>query len=265
MSIDMQSYMGEYAVKEAVTPPVPPAPAAEEQQVVDTNSYASQEEYPVQDVPKQEEAKAPEAPAPAQEDPQERNFSALRAEVDRIKAERESEKREHQLQLELLKANRQPQPEAPKPKRMFDGFEDTEVPNVGEIRKAWEQRESAYEARIEELHVANRFSDYREVIEKFGAPAIINDPDINQAFQAAPNKAAFAYRIGKLAQGQTPVNAAPPQAQRSETAQRIVENARKPGNLATVGGQNTLSKVDYIANMSDAEFAKFASKNMGDV
>lgn len=149
---------------------------------------------------------------------------------------------------------------------MFDGLEDSEVPNVGEIRKAWESRESAYEARLEELQVANRHSDYAEVVEKFGAPLIINDPDVSRAFQAADNKAAFAYKLGKLAQQakgiQAPVEPAP---QRSETAQRIVENARRPGNLATVGGQNTLSKVDYIANMSDAEFAKYASKNMGDL
>ena len=265
MSIDMKSYMGEYAVQEVETPHLPPAPAAMEQQE-DTNSYQSQEEYPVKDIPVPEEAKAPEAPAPVQEDPQERNFRALAAEVDRIKAEREAEKREHQLQLEMLRANRSPQQEAPKPKRMFEGLEDSEVPNVGEIRKAWEQKEAAYESRLEELQVANRHSDYAEVVEKFGAPLIINDPDVNRAFQSAENKAAFAYKIGKLAQQakgiQAPVHAAP---SRSETAQRIVDNSRKPGNVATVGGQNTLSKVDYIANMSDAEFAKYASRNMGDL
>jgi hypothetical protein len=268
MSIDMKSFMGEYAVESAVTPIVPQVPAATEQQA-DSNTYGSQDEYPFPDVPVENAPIEAEAPIPEpvkQEDPQERNFSALRAEVDRIKAEREVEKREHQLQIDMLRANRLPQQESPKPRKMFDGLEDTEVPNVGEIRRAWEEKEAAYESRLEELQVANRHSYYAEVIEKFCAPQIINDPDINQAFQSAKNKAAFAYKIGKLAQLQKAQEAPPPPvAQRSPIAQKIVENSRKPGNVATVGGQNTLSKVDYISNMSDAEFARYAAKNLGDI
>ena len=50
--------------------------------------------------------------------------------------------------------------------------------------------------------------------------------------------------------------------QKSENAQRIVENARKPGTLSQGGGQAALSKADYFASMSDAEFMKMATRNL---
>jgi hypothetical protein len=49
---------------------------------------------------------------------------------------------------------------------------------------------------------------------------------------------------------------------RSENAQRIVENAKKPGTLSQAGGQGALSKADYYASMSDQEFMRMASRNL---
>lgn len=266
MSIDMKSYMGDYAVQEEVNPIVPQVPAAKEQNV-DTNSYQAQEEYPVPDMPvpqSQKEAVVPPEPVVPQEDPQERNFRALAAEVDRIKAERETEKREHQLQLDMLRANRQPQ-EAPKQsQKMFENMQDTEVPNVGEIRKAWEQKEADYQARIEELQVASRFSDYAEVVEKFAAPLVNEKPHLIQGILNSPNKAQALYELGKMAQALKSTQVQAP-TQNSETAKRIVENARRPGTLSQAGGQTVLSKADYYASMSDQEFAKIASKHLGEI
>lgn len=267
MSIDMKSYMGEHVVQTENPPIVPQVPAAREQESVDTNSYQAQEEYPVPDMPaseaQQEAVKPPEPPVP-QEDPQERNFRALSAEVDRIKAERETEKREHQLQLDMLRANRQPQQEQSKPQKMFDHMQDTEVPNVGEIRKAWEQKESDYQARIEELQVASRFSDYAEVVEKFAAPLVNEKPHLIQGVLNSPNKAQALYELGKMAQA-LKATQTPGQAQKIENAQRIVENARKPGTLGQAGGQTVLSKADYYASMSDKQFAEIASKHLGEI
>jgi hypothetical protein len=49
---------------------------------------------------------------------------------------------------------------------------------------------------------------------------------------------------------------------KNENAQRMVDNARKPGTLSQAGGQSVLSKADYFATMSDAEFMRMASKNL---
>lgn len=237
--------------------------AAVDQQVVDTNSYGTGEEFPpVQDFlnTSPEEMVVTQEP---QSNEKELNFRALADEVNRLKAEREAEKREYQLNLEMLRANMQQQP-APKSepqKKMFDGMEESDVPNVGELRREWADREAGYQARLEELQVAQQHPDYAEVIEKFALPLVKEKPHLAEGIQGARNKALFAYELGKMAQ-KMKMNEAPTQ---SPIAQKIVDNSRKPGTLAQTGGQGTLSKSDYFATMSDADFIKFASKHLEEI
>lgn len=257
--IDMQSYAGANTDSAAVSH-------------VDTNSYNEQhQDYPVlkelldQPVKKEVDQTFVEEPV---SNPQAENFRALREEVDRIKVEREAEKRDHQMQLDMLRANlnqqnyqKQNQPEPSK--KMFEGMKDDDVPNVAELRaemnREWAQKESIYQAKLEELQVQQLHPDYAEVIEKFALPLVKQKPHLAEGLQGASNKALFAYELGKMAQqmqGQQVVT------QKSENAQRIVENARKPGTLSQGGGQAALSKADYFASMSDAEFMKMATRNL---
>lgn len=261
MTIDMKNFTGE----------VQPPAAVEQQQ--STNSYQSEQEYPavlspVEDAAPSEVApQQPEQP-PAKEDPQALNFRSLQDSVERLKAERETEKREHQLQLDMLRANfvqKQQVQEAP-PKKMFDGMEDGDVPNVGELRRAWNEREHAYNEKIEELQVANKYPDYAEVLTKHGKHLAETDPAFIQGIRGAENKALFAYQYAKrearLQELESQVKNNAPQASPSVNAQKIVDNARKPGTLAQAGGQSVLSKADYFETMSDADFMKMASKHL---
>lgn len=264
---DMKDYSGEIDDSAAVSP-----------QVVDTNSYQKEvnEEFSAPEMPQASEPK-PEVPVPNQVEEhlskQDLNFKALREEVDRIKAERESERRDHQLQLDMLRANAQRQPESAPAPKMFDGMEETDVPNVREIRRAWDQRETEYQSRIEELQVAQAHPDYAEVIEKFALPLVKQKPHLAEGIQGARNKALFAYELGKMAQQmqqvqqsvqQAPPPVAPPP-QKSADAQRMVDNARKPGTLSQAGGQGALSKADYYASMSDQEFLKMAGSYLDQI
>ncbi len=239
------------------------APAAVEQQVVDTNSYGQEDGsfFPeTVDQPLQNEfEQVPEKTA----NPQAENFRALREEVDRIKADREQERRDHQVQLDMLRANmnRQEshQPEM-KSKQMFDGMKDDDIPSVAEIRREWQERESGYQSRLEELQVAQMHPDYAEVIEKYALPLVKQKPHLMQGIQNSSNKALFAYELGKMAQQISEVREPAPV--KSDSAQRIVDNSRKPGTLSQAGGQGALSKADYFATMSDQEFMKMASRNL---
>lgn len=257
----MEDFMGDYV-----------DPAAEGQEV-GTNSYQQEsEDYPVDasllDQPVKpgiEEEKQPNS------NPQAEHFRALREEVDRIKAEREAEKKDYQVQLDMLRANlsqqKQSQPEQ-KPNEMFAGMREDDVPSVAEIRKEWGQREAAYQAHLEELQVQQAHPDYAEVIEKFALPLVQQKPHLAEGLQGARNKALFAYELGKMAQQmQQPQQTQPePVApQRSENAERMVSNSRKPGTLSQAGGQSTLSKADYYATMSDQEFMRMASKNLEEI
>lgn len=252
------------------------SPAAVEQQPL--NSYTRNEhEFPVL-LPEGDQQEATEAPQaevtqvvpPTQEDTQALNFKALSESVERLKAERETEKREYQLQLDMLRANlnRQPVPEAPKAKEMFDGMSDGDIPNVGELRKAWGDRERAYNEKIEELQVASTYPDYAEVLNKHGKHLAETDPIFLQGLRGADNKALFAYQYAKREarlqelEGQVKNKAPEAPVQKSNDAQRIVENARKPGTLAQAGGQSVLSKADYFETMSDQDFMKYAAKHL---
>lgn len=257
LDIDMENFNFAGAVKD---------PAAVDQPVVDTNSYNQEaEEFPVQkqllDQPVKTEVDS--QPERASQNPQAENFRALREEVDRIKSEREAEKREHQVQLDMLRANlaqsNQSKQPVPTEKKMFDGMKDDDIPNVSELRREWEQRETSYQARLEELQVQQMYPDYKEVIEKYALPLVQQKPHLAEGIQGATNKALFAYELGKMAQQMHVPQVA---SQKSENAQRMVENSRKPGTLSQAGGQAALSKADYFASMSDQEFMKFATRNL---
>lgn len=239
------------------------APAAVEQTPVDTNSYIQEDGVEVhQELLEQPKEKQPEAVQETPVNPQAENFRALREEVDRIKAEKEAERKEYQLQLEMLRANlnqQQKQPEAP-PKRMFEGMRDDDVPSVAEIRQEWAQREADYQAKLEELQVAQMHPDYAEVIEKYTLPLVKQKPHLVEGIQRSSNKAFMAYELGKMAQQLQTIQQPTPA--KSENAQRIVENSRKPGTLSQAGGQAALSQADYFATMSDADFMKFANRNL---
>lgn len=251
MTIDMKSYAGETA------------PAAVEQD--QTNSYQQelQPDFPAAPV---EELKQPaQAAEPVQQDdPQERNFRRLTEEVDRIKAEREAEKREFQLQIDMLRANRAQGKEQQdlSPPKMFDHMQENDIPNVGELRREWAQREANYAAQIEELKVAQEHPDYAEVLQKYAAPLMKEKPHLLKGILAAENKAQALYELGAMRRDLEMTKSAQPPKQKSMDAQKMVENARKPGNAAQAGGAGVLSNADYIATMSDADFMKFASKHL---
>lgn len=243
MTIDMKSYAGENLDS--------PAP-------VDQNSYQQE----MQDSPlgiAQDQEQAPPA-SMAEAQPVDEKFASFREEVDRIKAEREEERRTIQLQLDMLRANQaQPARQEQAPRKFLDGMGDTDIPNVGEIRREWEARESAYQSKISELEFAQYHPDYAETLDKHLAPLVKNKPILAEVIRHSPNPAQAAYEIGQLAKGAIPNTPHP--TQKSMNAQRIVDNARKPGTLSQTGGQGALSKADYYASMSDQEFAKFASQH----
>ncbi len=253
IDIDMESYAG-----------ANPDPAAAGP--VDTNSYQEAEEYPVNQELLETEATAPveSQPEKPESSPQADNFRALREEVDRIKAEKELEKREYQLQLDMLRANLSQKPEAPTREREFlEGMKEDDIANVGELRRElrreWEQKEAVYKSQLDELQVAQRHPDYAEVLEKYVAPLVKQKPHLAESIRLSSNAALTAYEIGKMAQQAQEHQMA---ATRNENAQRIVENAKKPGTLSQAGGQGALSKADYFASMSDQEFMRMASKNL---
>lgn len=216
----------------------------------------------VAEVPKEETVEQAVEPVQQVESDKEYNFRALREELAQIKEDRDRLRDE----FEGLRRNHvQRQPEPPR-KRAIDDLNPDDLITGAQFKQIMAEREAEYQLMMGELQVKSQNPDYDEVTAKYGVPLIEKEPDLAQGFLASNNKAAYLYKLGKMAmlaeqrQVPEPVMQAP---EPSKTAQRIVENASKPGTLSNaVGGSGNLSKVDYIASMSDAEFAAFMKKNL---
>jgi hypothetical protein len=190
------------------------------------------------------------------------NFKALREELAQIKEDRDRLRGD----FEDLRRNQvQRQPEPPR-KRAIDDINSDDLVTGAQLKQAMAEREAEYQLMLGELQVKAQYSDYDEVTAKYGVPLIEKEPDLAQGFLASNNKASYLYKLGKMAmqaeqrQMPEPVMQAP---QPSKEAQRMVENSRKPGTLYNaVGGSGNLSKADYYATMSDAEFTAFMTKNL---
>jgi hypothetical protein len=212
------------------------------------------------EVPKEEVVQDVEPVQPDSD--KEYNFRALREELAQIKEDRDRLRGD----FEDLRRNQvQRQPEPPR-KRAIDDINSDDLITGAQLKAAMAEREAEYQLMLGELQVKAQNPDYDEVTAKYGVPLIEKEPDLAQGFLASNNKAAYLYKIGKLAMNAErraePVMQAPPQ-QSSQTAQRIVENSRKPGTLSnSVGGSGNLSKADYYATMSEAEFQAFMNKNL---
>ena len=113
--------------------------------------------------------------------------------------------------------------------------------HVKDIEAAWNRREADYQARIEELQVAQTHPDYAEVMEKYTAPLLKQKPHLAEGIIGAKNKALHAYELGKMHQmGQkqeVPVREVKPP-EPSKVAQKIVENARKASNCWRLSKSN---------------------------
>jgi hypothetical protein len=153
-------------------------------------------------------------------------------------------------------------------KGALDDLSDDEWLTIGKARQVMQEMNNQHQQEITALRYENlenrarlQYSDYNEVMEKYSIPLLRTNREFARAFQNAENPADFAYQIGKMQMG--PQVHQEPEPQVSNRAERIVENARKPGTLSNArGGQQAISKSDYYASLSDAEFAKMVMKNL---
>lgn len=250
MTIYDQDYMAELDMQQQYSKGVTD-PAA-----VDQVATPQEAEIPT------EEAQQAVEPVQADSD-KDYNFRALREELAQIKEDRDRLRGDFE---DLRRNNVQRQPEPPR-KRAVDDINSDDLITGAQLKQVMAEREAEYQLQLGELQVKAQYSDYDEVTAKYGVPLIEKEPDFAQGFLASNNKAAYLYKLGKMAmsaeqrqQAPEPVMHAP---QPSRDAQRIVENSRKPGTLSNaVGGAGNLSKADYYATMSDAEFNSMVQKNL---
>lgn len=183
-------------------------------------------------------------------------FLSLRAEQDRLKEQMQIVTDQNQLFRENLSALRNSQKDEPQeaPK------DDTDLVSWGEARKMlMEQRNEMQELRMQQAH-----PDYQDTINKYLSKAIKEDPtiarDINLYMGQGLDAAQYAYsrvKSSKIYQDATR------EIQKSDKAQKIVNNSRQPGNLSQLGTPAPVNAASPYQSMGDSDFRALMNKNLG--
>lgn len=198
------------------------------------------------------------------------NFKALRESIAQEKAEREAERQRYQYELENMRSqiNSRAEPQ----KGALDDMSEGDLMTVEKYRKAQAEQQQRYEAELTTLRYENlenrarlQHSDYDEVMDKYSIPFLRNNEDFARAFQVAKDPAHFAYTLGKMQMTPEPTQRAP-EPQISRDAERMIQNAKKPGTLSSArGGEPTISKADLYSQMTQAQFDALVAKNLEEV
>jgi len=253
MTIYDQDYMAEMTMQQEAMKGVKDPAAVD--QVATPQEPVNQVEQPPEVIQEQQEVVSDK----------EYNFRALREELAQMKEDRDRLRDD----FEGLRRNQvQRQPEPPR-KRAIDEISNDDLVTGAQFKQIMAEKEAEYQLMMGELQIKAQNPDYDEVTAKYGVPLIEREPDLAQGFLASNNKASYLYKLGKMAmmaeQRQQPEPVAeyrPP----TQTAQRIVDNSKKPGTLSNaVGGSGTLSQVDYIATMSEKDFYAMVQKNLDQI
>jgi hypothetical protein len=121
-----------------------------------------------------------------------------------------------------------------------------------EKEKAFQQQLKAQESQLAVMALRSQYPDYNEVVQD-AVKMAENDPQLAEAIRTSSNPGLLAYQLGKAR------SAAP--SQQVAAAQKIVENAQKPGSASQAAtGGSALSKVDYFMDMSAKEFEEHIAK-----
>jgi|SRR3990172_1834530 len=180
--------------------------------------------------------------------------SALQAERKERQALQENLKM-LQDHVSLLQAN-QVQPKS----EPYHGLADDDVLTVGEAKKFIGSMQKDYRENISELRMTQKYQDYTEVISKYLPEVIQANPSLRDTLNVDPNKYETAYILARNSES---YRKAKHERKKSADAERIVQNASKPGSLSAMGSASPQSHTGNWKSMSDDEFMKHVHKHLG--
>lgn len=179
--------------------------------------------------------------------------SALQAERKQ-RQEMQNNLRMLQDHLELLKANQKPKQEE------MSGLQEDDVLTVGEAKKYISSLQNNYEMSIEELRMQQRHADYNEVVSNYLPDVLKEDPELQEDIKRAKNPYKLAYKLAKQSDRYRQESL---KQNKSEKAERILKNSERSGSLSSVGSTTPANTSKPWKEMTDAEFQKHVSRNLG--
>lgn len=161
--------------------------------------------------------------------------------------------------LALIQAQQQSQPQAQQPKEEIDNLADDDVLTVGEAKKILTRMNQQYQGSIEELRMAQKYPNYREVVTNYLPEVIKQNPSIAQTLQGSQDYELAYY----LATHTEKYKADHKRAKKHADAERIVQNSSQPGSLSSVGQISPVNQAKKYKDMSDKDFRKEVHRNLG--
>ncbi len=158
--------------------------------------------------------------------------------------------------LELVKAN----PAKQEKDDDFGNLQDDDVLTVGDAKRQLSKIQNEYKMSVEELRMQTAHSDYTDVVKNYLPDVLRDDPDLRVEIENAVNPYKLAYKLAKRSDKYLTEQK---KNTKNETAERILENANRPGSLSAVGSTAPKSKSGNWKSMSDKDFMAQVNRNMG--
>ena len=181
--------------------------------------------------------------------------------LDALQAER-AQRQNLQEELRVLKdhiALMQAQQQKPQHKDELESLSDDDVLTVGEAKKFLSKINQETKMSLEELRMTQKNPDYEHVISKYLPEVLKENPKLRNTLQATQDYELAYY----LAKNSDAYKASNKQEKRNSDAERIIKNSQQAGSLSSVGGTSPVNTARRYKDMSDAEFRKLVSRNMG--
>lgn len=184
--------------------------------------------------------------------------------IEALQAEREHRQQlQEQIKVQndhmsLMQSQQQRQAYDP-PKEERSRLNDEDVMTYGEYKRDISNIEQKYKHSLKELAVGQKYSDYKEVVTKHLPDVIKQNPSIRNTLESTQDYE-LAYHLAKNSDSYRDTQR---KVKQSADAEKIIQNSQKSGSLASVGSPSPISTAKRYRTMSDSEFQKEVSKNMG--
>lgn len=139
------------------------------------------------------------------------------------------------------------------------GYDKDDVITYGELEKLLSKKERQYQMSIEELKMVQKYPDYQEIVTKYLPEVLTQNPSLRSTLAETQNYE-LAYYLAKTSGGYQNTSKSK---KKNADAERIVQNAQETGSLSSVGSTSPMNQAKRYKDMSDEDFRKTVSRNMG--
>lgn len=182
--------------------------------------------------------------------------------LEALQAER-AQRQNLQEELRVIKdhialmQSQQSRPQAQKDE--MDNMADDDVLTVGEAKKFLAKMNKNYQMSIEELRMVQKHPDYQDVVSQYLPEVIKTNPSLRKTLETSQDYELAYY----LAKNSDAYKKTQKQTKKHADAERIVQNSQQAGSLSSMGSTSSMSTAKRYKEMSDSDFSKLVSRNMG--